>query len=307
MYHFILNPASRSGLSEKIWFQTIEPYLNLHHIDYLVHFSQEKGHITTIVKEIQETDSEISRIVVLGGDGTINEAIQGITDFSRVYLGLIPIGSSNDLTRDMDFPRDPIQAIEKIVSIVTPTPTDYGTVTYEDGHSENFLVSCGIGFDAAVCEESNRSEIKGFLNKLGIGKLIYLNIALKQLFSAASVSATITVKDGETRTINKLLFLAFMNHKHEGGGFMFAPDASYTDGLLSMCEVGDVSKFKILTALPTAYKGKHYKYKGISGYTASDLTIQTSEPLWVHVDGEVSHKSSQIRVQCHKNKLLFLC
>ncbi len=306
MYHFILNPASRSGISEKIWISTIEPYLTLHKIDYQVHFSKSKGNITSIVKDIQIKEASICRIVVLGGDGTLNEALQGITDFSRVHLGLIPVGSGNDFTRDMSIPRNALKALEKIVATKEPTPMDYGTVTYEDGSTERFIVSCGIGFDAAVCEEANRSRLKGFLNKLGLGKLVYLGIALKQLFGAKPISATLT-SDGEPPIhLQKILFLASMNHKFEGGGFMFAPDADFADGLLNMCEVSDIPKLKILFALPTAFKGKHYRFKGIRGFKSASFTLETSAPMWVHTDGEVSRKSSRISIECHRNTLFFL-
>lgn len=306
MYHFILNPASRSGIAEKIWFSEIEPYLNKNNTPYLVHFSQESGDITALVKEILDTTEGICRIIILGGDGALNEALQGITDFSRVMLGIVPIGSSNDLTRDMNYPNKPFSAIERILSCKEPTPMDFGRVHYEDGTFQNFLVSCGIGYDAAVCEETNHSQIKRLLNKIGLGKLVYLSIALKQLTNMKPDSATLTPEGQDSIPLQNFIFLAGMNHQYEGGGFRFAPNAKYTDGLLNLCAASDISKRKILMALPAAFKGKHYKYKGVTEFICSSYTIETSTPLWVHVDGEVSKKSKKITVECHKNELMFL-
>ncbi len=304
MYHFILNPVSRSGKGQKLWNTVIEPYLQAARVSYEAHFSREAGDITRLTREIASADSsEPHRIVILVGDGTMDEALQGIDDLSRVALGYIPIGSGNDFTRDMPIPRDPLKALKRILEAAETTAVDIGTTTYEDGASHRFIVSSGIGFDAAVCEETNRSEMKGFLNKIGLGKLTYLGIALKQLFASRAVSCQIRIDDGEPISIQKILFVAFMNHMYEGGGFKFAPQADYRDGLLDLCVVGDLSKALILMALPTAFFGKHYMFKGITAYRARKVEIQTSAPLWVHTDGEVARRGDRLVVTCQRRAL----
>ena len=87
---------------------------------------------------------------------------------------------------------------------------------------------------------------------------------------------------------------------------MFCPDADPADGLLDLCAVGDLPKLLILFALPTAFTGKHYRFKGITPYRGETVTIETSAPLWVHTDGEVTRKSSQITVSCRQNAVKML-
>lgn len=183
---------------------------------------------------------------------------------------------------------------------------DLGTVTYPDGAARRFAVSCGIGFDAAVCEEALRSVIKKAMNRLGLGKLTYLGIALKQLFAAKAVSGKLTLENGTPVDIGNMLFTACMLHRFEGGGFMFAPDADDCDGFLNICAVGDLPKLLILFALPTAFSGNHYRFNGITPYKARSLTLETSLPLWVHTDGEVSRKSNRIHVTCERNAIQIL-
>lgn len=304
IYHFILNPVSRSGKGQQLWDTVIEPYLQAAQVHYKAHFSKEAGDITRLTQEIASANSaEPHRIVILGGDGTIDEALQGIPDLSRVALGYIPIGSGNDFTRDMPISRDPLKALKQILEAEGTTAVDIGTTTYEDGVSHRFIVSSGIGFDAAVCEETNRSDMKGFLNKIGLGKLTYLGVALKQLFASKAISCQIRLDDGEPISIRKILFVAFMNHMYEGGGFKFAPQADYRDGLLDLCVVGDLSKALILVALPTAFFGRHYMFRGITAYRAQKIEIQTSAPLWVHTDGEVARRSDRLTVTCQKQAL----
>lgn len=308
MYHIIINPASRSGKGLKIWKEQVEPALRRGSALYRPYFSEKAGDVAKIAGEIlahaePQSDGESVSMIILGGDGTVNEALQGISDTSRVILGYIPTGSSNDLARDLNIPTNPTAALDLILHSGTVCSMDLGTLTYGDGESRRFAVSCGIGFDAAVCEEALRSKAKKVLNRIGLGKLTYLSIALKQLFAAKAISGKLILDDERPVEIGSILFTACMLHRFEGGGFMFSPDADATDGILNLCAVGDISKALILYALPTAFKGRHYRFKGINPYQAKKVTIEVSSPLWVHTDGEVTRKSCRITVTCKQNAL----
>lgn len=306
MYHIIINPASRSGKGLKLWKEIVEPALHREKVTYRSYFSREAGDVARLTKEITTaaiSESEQIKIIILGGDGTVNEALQGITNPSRVIIGYIPTGSSNDLARDLRVPKDPVQALDLILHTGTVHPMDMGTIYYSDGEIRRFAVSCGIGFDAAVCAESVHSKIKAFCNKIGLGKLTYLGIALKQLITARKVSCEIELDDEAPIRIERLLFAASMNHRFEGGGFKFCPDADANDGIMNLCVVGDVPKPVILCALPTAFKGKHYMFKGVTPYRASKVHISTSSPLWVHTDGEAIRQTRELTIECQHSAL----
>lgn len=323
MYYIIVNPASKSGRGAKIW-ALLEPMLQEKDIPYKVFFSKEAGHVTKIVSGLtsclsDSDDADVLKFIVLGGDGTLNEALQGISDFNKVQLGYIPTGSSNDMARDLALPKDPFAVLERILSCRQTVKMDLGCITYEStshefsrSHEEDLLlkryfsVSCGIGFDAAVCEEALSSRFKNILNKLGLGKLTYLVIALKQLIAARKVSCDICLDDNKTIHLPKFLFVTGMIHQYEGGGFKFCPDADFHDGVIDICTVGNIPKPLVLVALPTAFKGSHYRFKGIDRYYAKKMQIRTSAPLWVHTDGEVSVKADAITLTCEREKLQML-
>lgn len=323
MYYIIINPASKSGKGARIW-SDIEPFLIKRGIEYKAFLSKEAGHVIRLVHSLSasllDNNSDfILKLIVLGGDGTLNETLQGITDFKRVQLGYIPTGSSNDLARDLKLPSSPVTILKNILSCNKPLFMDLGSLTYNQlsdelsrQHSDTgsakryFSVSCGIGFDAAVCEEALASKFKNVLNKIGLGKLTYLTIALKQLIKARKITCKITLDDNKPIYISKFLFVACMIHQFEGGGFKFCPGAAASDGIIDICTVGDIPKWLILMALPTAFFGKHYIFKGINHYTASRIHLETSAPLWVHTDGEVTRKSSSITITCEKQKVQFL-
>ncbi|MCR4990832.1 MAG: diacylglycerol kinase family lipid kinase [Lachnospiraceae bacterium] len=325
MYHIIVNPASKTGKGKMLW-ADIEPVLIDKGVDFKVYFSKKPGHVIELVKNITglglagSPDSTID-LIVLGGDGTLNEALQGVSDFDRVRIGYIPTGSSNDLARDLKLPADQITCLNNILSCKEPALMDIGCVEYNSAPAELsrdhkkaenietkrfFDVSMGIGYDAAVCEEALTSKAKKVLNRFGLGKLIYLMIALKQLISSKTADVVITLDDDKKLKLKGFIFLTCMIHQYEGGGFKFCPDADYTDGILDICVASGVSKLKVLFGLPKALKGKHFSIKGIDRYSASKVKIEASIPCWVHTDGEVKMKNDSVTVTCMKQAFKLL-
>lgn len=317
MYYIIMNPSSSSGRGMRIWKQ-LEPVFQERKIPYRLLLSTHNGHIAELAAEVTASERPIN-LIILGGDGTVNEALQGIRDFSKANIGFIPTGSGNDLARDMRLGKDPLKTLESILNKDICRKVDLGRLTVDSHRDASvkkggndtpnerfFVVSSGIGFDAAVCEEALSSRLKDVLNKLKLGKLTYLGIALKQLITAKNVSCDLYLDDKAPIHLDRFLFSAFMIHRYEGGGFKFCPDADAGDGLLDICLVGHLPKPVIFLALPTAFFGKHYLFPQIFHYRASRIEIKTSAPLWVHTDGEVYYKSDHIYLSCEKQKARFL-
>lgn len=318
MYYILLNPVSQSGQSAKIW-KSLESVFIENKIPYKLLVSKKPGglgeHVRNLTAKLPEDESCIN-VILLGGDGSLNEALQGVSDFSRINFGYIPTGSSNDFARDLKLPKNPRRLLELILSNGAKNHVrrlDLGELIYvnqcntsQTDDSRYFAVSAGIGFDAAVCEEAMNSPLKNVLNKLKLGKLTYLGVALKQLIQAESVSCDLTIDDAGPIRLNRFLFIAAMLHRYEGGGFKFCPDADASDGIIDLCVVGKIAKPVILVALPTAFLGKHYMFPQITPYTARRIEIKTSVPLWVHTDGEVHTKSDHIIITCRKQTIRFL-
>lgn len=321
MYYIIMNPSSQSGKGLRIWKQ-LEPVFRNRQIPYRLMMSTHSGHIAELAAEItsEETSGGSSvNLIILGGDGTVNEALQGIRDFSKVSIGFIPTGSGNDLARDMKLGKNPVKILESILNENRFRKVDLGLLSVSGSPEMTpkrkgltvskdrfFVISSGIGFDAAVCEEALSSRLKDMLNKMKLGKLTYLLIALKQLIAARRVSCDISLDGGHPIHLRHFLFAAAMIHRYEGGGFKFCPQADAGDGLLDLCLVGRLPKPVIFLALPTAFFGKHYIFPQIFHYRASRIEIKTSAPLWIHTDGEVYYKSDHICLSCEQKKVRFL-
>ena len=97
MYYFIINPKSKTGKGLKIWY-SVKDKLDELHISYKYYFTHYEFHSTKIAEDICRKNKGMKKIVVLGGDGTINEVINGIRSYEDVMLGYLPTGSSNDFS-----------------------------------------------------------------------------------------------------------------------------------------------------------------------------------------------------------------
>lgn len=287
MYHFIVNPNARSGLGIKVWEQLNQILLRQTKA-YEVYFTKHRSHATKIAQKITSDSSltpDTCIIVALGGDGTINEVVNGIQDFSKVTLAYIPLGSSNDFARSVGLSTDPVEALLHILAFDSFQEMNIGEITYGD-HSRKFIVSSGMGFDAAICHEVDFSPIKPILNKIKLGKLSYVCIALKNLFIQTPSRLSIVIDGKPKATFDKVYFAAAMNQKYEGGGFMLCPDAKYNDDKIDIIVAEGFPKWKVLFLLVLALSGKHIGYKGVHTYQCNTADFISDQNLAVHADGE---------------------
>jgi len=298
MLHIIMNPQSSTGNGTKIW-KEAQTVLENEKIEYKLYETTGPNSAKLYAKEITSDDSN-DVIVVIGGDGTLNEVFNGIKDYSKVTLGYIPSGSGGDFARDLKISLDPKQALDSVLHPKEYKIMDVGNVTNAECN-KRFCVSTGIGFDAAICHEALHSKLKVFLNKFGLGSLTYLVIALKQLFSTKKHGCTLILDDARQIKYDHFYFVATMVHKYEGGGFMFCPKAKCDDGILDICVAGNISKLKVLAIIPKALKGEHTKCKGIDIYQAKKVQVISDEKLPIHADGEYAGVEDELVVtQCSK-------
>lgn len=302
MYTFITNPNARSGLGRKVWDQ-IEQILREKEVLYEVYFTKYQRHATRIVRELTE-DGKDHIIIILGGDGTVNEVLNGIKNFSKVTVGYIPIGSSNDFARYFKHDYDPLPAVEQILNPKKYAMINVGAMTYHDGERKRrFAVSCGMGFDAGVCHQAVVSRVKLLLNKLHLGKLTYVGIALSQMAAMRPGRIKVTLDDGEPIFHERAYFATAMNHPYEGGGFKFCPKADPCDDILNITVIAGLPKLKALFLLPTAYKGWHTIFKGVYTYTCRKAVFESDRPLPLHTDGEPVFLQRRIQAELEADKV----
>ena len=298
MYHFIVNPCSRTGKAAKVW-QELEQVLKQKNVEYRAYFTERPGHATEIAAAICAENPGEKHIITVGGDGTSNEVINGLSDYSDVVYGCIPTGSGNDLVRGLGLPSDPLAVLDRILAGDNIRPVDHGILQYFDGTPDRrFDVSSGFGYDADVCFEVQVTPLKRILNRLGLGKLCYYIIAAKQIFALKPRPATLLIDGKETLHYDRLLFCASMIQPYEGGGLKLAPSADNADRKLTLVIVHDVSKLKLFLVLPSVLISKHTGIKGVEIFDCDSVEITSDDARSLHTDGETVGIKDHVRLSC---------
>jgi diacylglycerol kinase (ATP) len=223
-------------------------------------------------------DGGHDRVVAVGGDGTIQEVVNGLVNGSQsATLGIVPVGSGNDLARSLRLPRDPhdcwTQAIgnrERHIDLVRATDGSGGT--------RWFSSAGGIGFDARVAA-AMATKTGWHRSRAG-----YLLTTLAELRRFENRRVTLTV-DGRTQE-REILFVAIANGSYYGGGMRICPDATVDDGQLDLCIVGNLSRFQAIREIPNLYRGTHIGHPAVEMARGRHIEIDGDAETLVHLDGE---------------------
>lgn len=298
MYHFIVNLNSRTGKARKIW-EELREELDRREVMYALHETKYAGHAIDISRRLVKDAKAPVKIVVLGGDGTFNEVINGARDYEKLILGYIPTGSGNDLARGLELPAEPMENLNRILNSTEYWKMDLGCISWDEGESKKyFAVSAGVGVDADVCRRALTSTLKKLLNKIGLGKLTYAILTIESLFAMPAMNAHVVADGVDYGIMDKVTFIALMNHKCEGGGVPMNPEADAMDGKLSMCCINGLSKIKALFTFPSLLGGNHMDNPAFLGphFKEADIVLKTPN-VW-HTDGEMCTYNTVMHVEC---------
>lgn len=313
-YYFIINPSSSSGKHKTLW-REIKEQLEKERIAYKVAATKKTGDAKRLAREasLQVSETNPCTIVAIGGDGTVNEVVDGLVLSPFLSFGYIPTGSGNDLARGLGLSKNPLEALDFILHPKEIKNVRIGQIITkntenEEGEKRRFVISSGAGFDADVCHHSISSKTKTMLNFLHMGKLTYLFTALKLLMNYRYIKAKLMLDDEISKEYHRgILFSAFMNTRYEGGGFLFCPSAEPCDDFLDICLVEKVPKIVILLVLPMAFFGKHVWLKKIVHIERCQKAILSlEEPVAIHTDGENAGVKKIMEVSLEKQPLKFI-
>ena len=174
--HLLVNLTSGSNRGEKA-LEQIETVLKNEKMDYDIHISNYPGQLVPIATKVaNEISSRNEYVIVVGGDGSLNQALNGVKNSEQptTPLAYFPAGTGNDFARAAKLETDPLKLIRHLKNNPTVTKVDCGK--YHDlisGETRYFVNNLGIGFDAYVVNKTNHSKLKTKFNKINIGNLTY--------------------------------------------------------------------------------------------------------------------------------------
>ena len=310
MYYFIVNTNSRSGKAAKIW-QQVKAELDSSAVEYEAYLTEYPGHAKALAEELTVVpqDAGENRIIVaVGGDGTLNEVVDGLHVSSHITLGYIPTGSGNDFARSMKISKKPLKALHRVLHPRYFRFLDYGVLSCDtcDINHRRFVVSSGMGFDADVCRHINSSKLKRFLCKIHLSKLSYIVLGIKALISMKRNTGYMVLDAAKKVNLKDVAFVASHIHKSEGGGFRFAPKADPCDGQFEVCVVSHTTRLKMVPTLVLALFGLHTKSKIVRMYRCHEISVHMDKPATVHADGEVLGNYTDVSLSCRTKQLRFI-
>lgn len=258
---------------------TVLNYLKENGLNFQVCITSRKGEAVELAQKAADNGAEL--IVSVGGDGTVNEVVNGImASKNNPSLGIIALGWANDFIKSTNIPSDMIEAC-KILIRGKIKEIDIGIINKKI----YFANICGVGFDAEVAQLANQMKSK-HPNLHILSGFVYVFATVKKLLSPFSYHQVKIKFDGQ-EIHSKILFIAISNGKFYGGRFKITPEAILDDGWLEICIVEEMGRLKYLMSIPKVFKGTHESIKGINFYRAKEVTIQSSELILAQISGEV--------------------
>ncbi|NMB46760.1 MAG: diacylglycerol kinase family lipid kinase [Firmicutes bacterium] len=265
----IINPKAGRGRSLRVLNMT-QRLLAQAGWRYEIELTRAPGHATEIARAIAAKQSPL--VAVIGGDGTINEVIQGITG-TDTSLAIIPGGTGNDHARSLGIPLTPAKAVALL--------WEGKTINMDIGKERDRHFGClvSIGFPVDVIDHTNKKR------RFFGGSLAILSSVWQTLQDLRFHEVALTLDEHRFTVLTCGIFV--LNTPSVGGGLRFSPNADMTDGLLDVVVIGKVSPMELLYNLPKVYLGKHLNHPAFRLYRCRNVRIETAQPLPKMFDGEV--------------------
>jgi YegS/Rv2252/BmrU family lipid kinase len=270
---FIINPVAGKGHAGS-YIPAIHNHFKGNTEEYHIEITQNPGHAKDIAAWYSERGDY--RIYSAGGDGTLNEVLNGMAG-SGCSLGVLPAGSGNDFIKSIYKSRDYKDILEKTIG-GEATPIDCGII-----NDRYFINIMSVGLDAEIAYYSGKINKKLHL----AGMVSYLmGIVVALIKGKIKFPIKITF-DGNEEIETKIALTACTNGRYYGGGFIPVPTTELNDGILDVCFVEAKSLPEILYLIPKYMKGTHVGMKGVNFRKIEKMRIESEEELKINVEGEL--------------------
>jgi len=275
----IMNPGSRSGKGKRLW-RFWESSLKAKGIIFDSVITTRTGHGVELAKNAKD----YATVVAVGGDGTINEVLDGVIQSGRsnLRMGVLYSGTSPDFCKFHNIPVSPLDAVETLLEGLS-NKVDVGKITYSSANGEmtasHFGCGCNIGLGAAVARTSNR--IRGFTGDF-VGTCIALIHSIV-LTRSLDIESTI---DGSARTLSKVNNLSILKNPFIASGLRLNIDLSPNDGKLVLFAIRGKGRVSLLSILPQLYSGRAVARDDVFIRKCSRLNIRCAEKKEIEFDGD---------------------
>jgi YegS/Rv2252/BmrU family lipid kinase len=280
----IVNPNAGVKKGTRDWPRILK-ILRQEQLDFDFRLTSNRGHAIEIAAEAIAEGRRL--LCVVGGDGTLNEVLNGIAGqaevpWTEITLGMIPVGTGNDWCRMFNIPFDYLKAIH-VLKIQKTFIQDIGKVTYyhkDDQVKRFFMNVAGMGYDALVAKKTNMLKEKG----LG-GPLVYMYFVFASLFQYKFIEAVIEV-DGKPAFKGEIFSMNVGICKFNGGGMMQVPSAIPDDGLMDVTLIKKTSKWLVVRYARKLFDGSLVDLPMVETFKGENIRIRSTGKVFLETDGE---------------------
>jgi YegS/Rv2252/BmrU family lipid kinase len=266
----LVNPAAGRGRAGRRLAQ-IARCLESKGVPFDCSRSEGPGHLTELARSLEEQDDAGLVPVVCGGDGSLNEVVNGLSRL-RAPLGVIPAGTGNDIARNLGIPASVEEACDTLLTGVVRT------LDLISAGGRLFAGIGGAGVDSEVTRRANRI-------RLPIpGHAVYTIATLSALASFRPCRFTISSADWVYR--GTVMFAGVANAPTYGGGMRLSPHSRMDDGVFEVCIVESMGRLELLRNFPRLFRGTHLTHPRVRLLTARRLRLEAERPVDFYADGE---------------------
>ena len=303
--HFIFNPVAGAGKAQKLYPDLIS-HCNTHFgKNYSISITNDKEDASAIASEI--SDNGIPLIVCVGGDGTINEVVNGLYKSGKlinpeIELGVIDCGSGRGFSQSIGLPKSFSEQFNLILN-ARGKLLDLGKCIYTNDNGIKtdrlFVSECQIGIGSAVVSEVQDKH------KFWGGKIAFGYVALKEVLKSRKYN--LSVQYNNTVIKEKLVGVVIGNGHSCGGGMKLTPSAKVNDGILDLLVIHDMKIPELIRQFSKIYSGSHINSGRITYEQSDNIKIESDLGVMVETDGELLGKlpveikvvSKCLKVKCN--------
>ena len=305
MYQFIVNPSAGAGRGYLIW-KRLEWQLEKERQEYRVFFTENQGDAAEIARKLTADKASAKILVVVGGEGTYNEVLNGVSFQGPLTLGYVPAGFRNALSKGFHSFRQVKRQIRRILHPKYYRMLDYGVLTCggDDAiFNRRFAGRCGIGLDAAICHNFLCCSARKQMCRFRLTRFLYFFLGLKQLILAKPTKGYILLDGYKKVEFNHIYFMTFKIHREEGKRKKVPENAEVDDGLLTVYVGNSSKKRKMIPILLDVIVGIKKRERGVRIFECREASVHLAKPMAVHVDGESCLCQQDIEVRCIGKKI----
>lgn len=278
----VINPVAGGGRVGRRW-PGIREALLREGLIFDAELTERPGHATEIAR--QALREGYRHVVAIGGDGTVNEVVNGLVVDGQVpsdlSLSIIPGGTGSDLSRYLGLGRFTAQATQPLLGQRIRT-VDIGEIQcmYEGRPFTRYFVNvAGLGFDGETCIRVNR------MSKRMSGTIPYLTGLVVTLLTYTNKDVTLRFDGQEMQ--GRFNSVIICNGQYFGGGMWIGPRAAADDGLFDVVILKDLNKLEFLLNVPRVYKGTHLTHPQVETFQARQVHVEAKQPMFIQAEGDL--------------------